>query len=81
MLTSKIVFSMNYRLTDYIFYLFYLLAIVFLFFATKTILKNRCQKTKNINLKAMGIVLIFELPIIFFILCFVAWYLLKDQPF
>ena len=72
---------MNYRLVDYIFYLFYILAIIFLFFATKAILKNRYQKTKNINLKAFGIVLIIELPLIFLILCLVAWYLLKDQPF
>lgn len=72
---------MNYRLTDYIFYFIYILAIVFLFFATKAILKNHYQKTKNINLKAIGLVLIIELPLIFLILCLVAWYLLKDQPF
>jgi len=72
---------MNYRLADYIFYLFYILAIVFLFYATKAILKNRYQKTKNLNLKAIGIVLIIELPLIFLILCLAAWYLLKDQPF
>lgn len=72
---------MNYRLGDYIFYLFYILAIVFLFIATKAILKNHYQKTNNINLKAIVIVLIIELPLIFLILCLVAWYLLKDQPF
>lgn len=74
-------FSMNYRLTDYIFYLYYILAIAFLFLTTKVILKNRYQKTKYLNLKAIGIVLIIELPLIFLMLCLVAWYLLKDQPF
>ena len=38
---------MNYSLDDYIFYLYYILAIIFLFFATKAILKNRYQKTKK----------------------------------
>jgi hypothetical protein len=72
---------MDYRKIEYIIYLFYLLIILFLFFITKTILKKRYQNIKQLNLKSAGIVFLIILPLIFCLLSFIAWYMLKDQKF
>jgi Na+-driven multidrug efflux pump len=72
---------MDYQTIDYIFYFFYFLFVAFLFFATKAILKNRFQNIKYVYLKALGVVLIIIIPLLFLVLFILTWYILKDQPF